>query len=322
MKKIFFVTAAVLAALFIVCFPVSAGADTYAKGDTVTISGTATGNPQQGLAFWVFGPNYWTRETQSVTGESYTYEISKSVTENLASGGHYFCIVQHPMYNGIFDVDISSGTPASGQTYVASSAGQQFIIGGSGKLQGSTAAFALMNMLESPDIDDTYTVTEFDITDPWIRFTPEDTYYAGDMLLISGQTNVAAGERLLYELYSASFVPTSKSSSSGFSGDSGYTTVLPANPDNIWEIPVDTTGMKPDVYLFKISREDGSGAHSAEFTLAEERPVVTEVYTQTPLITEPPVSKTETPTPAAGFGGILVMSSLILAFIILALKKV
>ncbi|MBN2733384.1 MAG: hypothetical protein JXQ82_00795 [Methanomicrobiaceae archaeon] len=314
----------ILAAFFVISVlfcPVSAQAGTYAKGDTVSITGTATGSPQEGLAVWVFGPNYWTREIQTVSGDSYTYEIPGSVTGNMASG-QYFCIVQHPMYNGVFDADLVSGA----QTQVKSSAGPSFVIEGSGRLQGSSAAYALMNMLDSPDIDDTYTVTEFFISEPWIRFTPEETYYSGDTILISGRTNIAAGEKLLYELYSASFAPTSKSSSSGFSGKSGYTEIIPAYPDNTWEILIDTAGMIPDVYIFKISGEDSAAAYSAEFTLAEERPVETvSMETPTDLITlDQEVSLNEempTSAPAAGAGVIIVIISLASVFLIYALKR-
>ncbi|MBP2133332.1 hypothetical protein J2128_001286 [Methanomicrobium sp. W14] len=266
MKKPLLIVLALLAAVLVLSGEVSAGGDTYAKGDTVDISGSVTGSPSQGLAVWVFGPNYWTREIQSVSGDTYTYEIPGSITENMASG-QYFCIVQHPMMNGVFDVYVSGDD-------VVSSSGQSFAISGSGKLQGSSAAYALMNMIDSPDIDDMYVVTEFYITDPWIRFTPEETYYTGDNILISGSTNVAAGEKLIYELYSSSFNPESKSNLSGFSGKSGTVTVEPAGDENVWEVLIDTDGMKPDTYIFRVSKDDGSAAYSEEFTL-EKNPSLT-----------------------------------------------
>ena len=134
----------ILLILLILCAIQPAGAtDTYAKGDSVKITGTATGNPQQGLAFWVFGPNYWTRETHQLQGTTYTYELTPSKTSDL-SPGQYYCIVQHPMYNGKFDVDVSGDR-------VVSSDGESFPISGSGKLQGSAAAYALMRLLAPGD---------------------------------------------------------------------------------------------------------------------------------------------------------------------------
>ncbi|MDD4127322.1 MAG: hypothetical protein PHV39_06495 [Methanomicrobium sp.] len=318
----------VIVAVIFLSVQTAAAADTIAKGDPVYIEGTVTGNPQQGLAVWVFGPNYWTRETQAVSGSTYTYEITGSTTENMAAG-QYFCIVQHPMYNGVFDADLTTAA-GSGQIKVTSTAGQSFIIDGSGKLQGSSAAYALMNMLDSPDIDDTYIVTEFYIAEPWIRFTPKETYYAGDTLLISGQTNIAAGERLIYEVYSASFEPTSKSSSSEFSGQSGYTTVIPSLDENTWEVYLDTADLKPDLYNFKISREDGTAAYSAEFTLAEGTGGKTETAQVTVAPAKEPAAEettqkqqtsAQTAAPAAGAGFIPVVLSLAFAFIAAALKK-
>lgn len=309
--------------------------DNVAKGDIVYIKGGVTGSPQEGLAFWVFGPNYWTRETQSVTGNTYTYEISKSTTQNMASG-QYFCIVQHPMYNGVFDADVSYDTPETGQTSVVSSAGNSFIIDGSGKLQGSAAANALMRMLTSPDIDDTYTSTEFYISEPWIRFTPKETYFIGDNLMISGQTNIADGEKLIYELYSASFEPTSKTTSSEFTGQSGTVTVIPGGDENSWEVPVDTSNLKPDFYIFKISKDDGSAEYTAEFTLAEavtEKPAETQEEAEvTPFRTMPPATeataenegddlKTTSQTPALGSGYFIFIALLSIFFVVSLIRR-
>ncbi|MDD3406447.1 MAG: hypothetical protein PHP13_00010 [Methanomicrobium sp.] len=323
-KKLYKLLIVAVTAFFVLSIN-AAAADTIAKGDTVFISGTATGDPQQGLAIWVFGTNYWTRETKSFLGKEFEYEISGSKTENMAEG-EYFCIVQHPMYNGVFDADLS--TSPSGQTTVASSSGNSFVIDGAGKLQGRSAAYALMKMLDSPDIDDTYIFTEFTLSAPWILFTPEKTYYAGDVIMISGSTNIAAGEKLLYEVYSASFEPSQKSRSSEFSGASGYTEVWPSSGENRWQFQIDTGNMNPDMYLVKISRDDGSAAYSAEFTLEKERPPhvaeETTAFSDNGPSAEESASENlsgEEKTPSAGAGVFSIFISLGFAFAFFICRK-
>ncbi|MBR6447083.1 MAG: hypothetical protein IKT21_00210 [Methanomicrobium sp.] len=283
----------ILLILLILCAIQPAGAtDTYAKGDSVKITGTATGNPQQGLAFWVFGPNYWTRETHQLQGTTYTYELTPSKTSDL-SPGQYYCIVQHPMYNGKFDVDVSGDR-------VVSSDGESFPISGSGKLQGSAAAYALMRLLDSPNIDDTYTQSTFIIAEPWIAFSNRAEYTAGNTIYISGTTNLAPGDTLIYDVQSSSFVPTAKTQSSEFSGSSGTTGVGYGSPDNIWGFYLDTTNMKPDDYTVNVEKDDGSVAFTGKFTLVAPS-AVTQAPTQNPTPSQQAQpsqpSQTQSPTP-------------------------
>ncbi len=67
-------------------------------------------------------------------------------------------VVQHPMYNGQFDVaEVVEG----GITRVYDTSGNFFIADGPGRLQGSDAANALVNLINGANIDDTYTKLSF-----------------------------------------------------------------------------------------------------------------------------------------------------------------
>ena len=134
--------------------------DVVARGESVSVQGTATGNPFAGIAIWIIGVNKVIYATESVNADSsFEYEIPGAVTSDLQNG-EYTVIVQHPMANGIFEVYPSNDFsyvlgryPVSGSTL--------FRLQGSECLPSSAAVNALLNDLNNPNIDDRYTRLKF-----------------------------------------------------------------------------------------------------------------------------------------------------------------
>lgn len=276
MKASAILTAEIIILIFVVPGVTNAasGSDMkfYAAGDPVYISGSAPGAESAGLAAWILGPNYWSSEYfNTESGGSYTYEIDGGLTGSLSSG-QYFVVIQHPMYNGVFDVTPETGTPSSGQTSVVSTDGGSFIIDGKGRLQGSAAAYALMNLLDSQNIDDVYTVTTFCIEEPWIRADDFEAWPAGSVITLEGTTNIATGERLIYTFSPASGdIPSPKQS-----GGTTYTTEMAGQasvecgmPYNTWTVDLDTEEMDPGTYIFKIKAVSEGSAVQKYITLYE-----------------------------------------------------
>lgn len=133
-----------------------------ARGDPVTISGTATGNPNA-VYVWVFGQNYRLLSEPVDVGSdgAYHYTLERSKTADL-SPGRYYVIVQHPMGNGKQDVRVVSDSTISvpGGTTVDLSG-----------LPANEAAAALLDALNSPNSDDTYVMVSFLIENPWIQIS-------------------------------------------------------------------------------------------------------------------------------------------------------
>ncbi len=135
-------------------------APVLARGDEMTISGIAAGQPDA-VYVWIFGTNYRSLSNRvNVNPDgTYRYVIGRAVTRDFAPG-RYFAVVQHPMTNGEQDVSVVSGTTIS-------------VPGGTtvdlGRLPAPEAAAALINALNSPNSDDTYTMISFLVEDPWIR---------------------------------------------------------------------------------------------------------------------------------------------------------
>jgi hypothetical protein len=94
----------------------TASQSTVAKGDAVFITGTAEGQPSNGVRIWILGKNYAFIATQSVNSDaSFSYEVKKETTKDLYSG-QYFIVAQHPMQNNRFDVYPGTTIAADGES--------------------------------------------------------------------------------------------------------------------------------------------------------------------------------------------------------------
>ncbi|EHQ35070.1 MEMAR_RS02690 family S-layer glycoprotein [Methanoplanus limicola] len=302
-------------------------ASTVAKGDKLYVRGTAEGNPTQGVAIWILGKNYWngiTNNNQKVTETvnddgSFEYELGSGDTANLAAG-QYFVVVQHPMYNGVFDVDASAtgsnSVEVTQQAKGTTSATSQFIIWGTGKLQGSDAAEALINSINSPDIDDTYYKLTFLVEEPWIRINSIGDHYVGDQFTISGTTNLAVGDDLIVEVTSSSFQPTQKTQSGEFSGASSTVQVAEGTTYNEWSMDVDASTFKPDEYIVKAEAIEADSTATTTFNVLKGTTPTTAPTTAptTGPTTAPSVAPTEQPTPkptaSPGFGALIALIGL------------
>ncbi len=327
----------------------TASQSTVANGDPIYITGTAQGQPSLGVNIWIMGKNYAYSGSQSVNSDSsFSYEVEGATTANLATG-QYFVVVQHPMENGIFDVYAadSNGNAAalpsnnSASVYVdtiaadASNGGitlptQDFTISGPGALQGSNAAEALIQAINSPNVDDTYTKLQFLVETPVITINPIGDHAVGDKFTVTATTNLAVGDNVLFTIYSSSFQPTDKSASGEFSGASGTVQVTQGtNGLNAVSFDVDASTFKPDEYLVTAQSVGlpGPGATgTALFNVLSVAPTtvapttVATIATPVPttVATQPPtVVPTPTPTKTPGFGALVAVIGLgAVAFII------
>jgi PGF-CTERM protein len=283
-------------------------ADVVAKGDELTITGTAEGDPNN-VVIWVLGKNYVEIISATVEDDG-TFEEDVDAT-NLASG-QYFVVVQHPMYNGAFDV-----TPQEDNRYVYDEIAEDilFYLTGRDSLQGSDAAQALTEALDNPYIDDTYTKLDFLVEEPWITIDSIGDKYVGDVFTLTGETNLAEGDELLVEVVSASFKPTEKTASGEFSGASGTTEVVAGEDYNAWSFEVDASAFKPDEYIVRVESVDADYTATTTFDVLAgapptTAPATTAPPTTAPATTAPPATAEPTPTPTPGFGALIALIGL------------
>ena len=85
----------------------TASQSTIAQGDDLYITGTAEGQPSA-VQIWILGKNFAVLKSTSVNSDaSFNYEVTSADTKTMATG-QYFVVVQHPMQNNIFDIDLNT----------------------------------------------------------------------------------------------------------------------------------------------------------------------------------------------------------------------
>ena len=307
----------VLLFLAVLTLPAAAGISqsTIAQGDTLYVTGQAPGSQQ--VALYFFGPNYFKYATAQVNSGSYTYELT---TTNDMSPSQYYCVVQSPGTGSTFSVGpvtVGSTTyitvrPGSG----VPADGDSFVVQGQNALQGSQAAYALEQMIQSPNIPDLSQTFTFTIAYPTITISPIETQYMGVPFLVSGTTNLAAGDNLLVDISVGTFWPMNKEEAnaqdaSGWSqGDSGSVTVRQGTTpgENIWSFSV--SPLHSSEYQVTVTGiKTGATASQTFIVTNQSRPTPLPTTAATTQVTTPPTSA-PTPTATPGFGLLAVAAAL------------
>ncbi|MGB2675365.1 MAG: MEMAR_RS02690 family S-layer glycoprotein [Methanoregula sp.] len=311
----------------------TASQSTVAQGDPVYVTGTAQGQPSLGVQIWILGKNFAMITTEAVNSDSsFSYELKGTDTLNMYAG-QYFVVVQHPMQNGVFDVYASPALASpstatdtiSSYVYTAAPASggaptQDFALTGAGSLQGSDAAEALVQAINSPNVDDTYTKLQFLVETPVITINPVGDQAVGNKFTITATTNLAVGDNVLFTVYSSSFQPTDKTQSGEFSGASGTVAVTQGtNGLNALSFDVDASTFKPDEYLVtaqEVLQPQATGTAlfnvlQAAPPTATPTPVATVTTVPTMVATPMPTTVAPTKTPTQpGFGALVALIGL------------
>ena len=297
-----------------------------AKGDKLYIRGTAEGDPST-LALYIFGPNKYVKDSITVEDDG-TYEKKLDIGSEWSSN-QYFVVIEHPMYNGVIDVDqvyyngntvVTEKEDSTYTTLEIKNFGNQtnvglqasFIVEGTNKLQGSNAADALTKMIDSANIDDIYTKLTFTVAEPWIKIENPGDQGVDTKFTITGTTNLAVDDQILVEVVSSSFNAIDKTSTSSTSGISMTTKVVAGEgTDNVWSVEVDTTNWKLDEYTIKASGIEVDVSTTTNFNLVE-KVVVTPTATATGATptTTATATATTAPTQTPGFGAFIALAGL------------
>jgi PGF-CTERM protein len=297
----------------------TASQSTVAMGDRVYILGTAEGKPSVGVQIWILGKNYAVVKQQAVNSDSsFSYEVTRETTKNLYAG-QYFVVAQHPMQNNQFDVYLD-GNNVWNRMLGAAPGTKVFNLLGAGSLQGSDAAEALIQAINDPNVDDTYTKLQFLIENPVITITPVGDRHVGDKFTIVASTNLAVDDEILCQVYSSSFKPTQKSQSGEFSGATGTVKVTKGDGGlNKISFDVDASTFKPDEYIIQESAVLQSATGSALFNVLEGAAptavptVVKTTAVPTVIVTTVPPTTVATPTKTPtqpGFGALVALIGL------------
>jgi hypothetical protein len=121
----------------------------YAKeGETITISGKATGNPESGVAIWIIGPEYSARSVvEPDLSGTYSLDIDSTAIHLLP--GTYHVFVEHPSNDDMFDFDLNGDYLFNNEIR-----SNIFTFQGNGRLYGETANTAFSAAVKGPKTDD------------------------------------------------------------------------------------------------------------------------------------------------------------------------
>jgi len=140
-----------------------------------------------------------------------------------------------------------------------------------------------------------------------IRMEPE--YRAGEVITLTGTTNLASGNQLWIEIISASFAPAQKGEDTTFSGSSGIVIVERGSPLNTWSYTFSTAGFRQDEYLVTVEAVGIGVIDKGSFRLMERSVQPTAATTvpagsPTPDRTTVPVTGSPSPTATPKAGGV------------------
>ncbi len=288
----------------------TAESSVVAAGDDIVVSGSA--EAASTLKYYVFGTNLF--KTGSITPEDDGTYSQKIKTTNFGAG-QYFVVIQHPMYDGKFNIgpvavdsakdnfDIKMQENSTAGDYTTGSTLFNTL-----SRQSANAAEALCQALDTQNIDDIYVKLSFIVASPSITMNSVSDVTKGSALKVSGTTNLKAGTTVTVDVLSTAFTAIEKSSVNSASFITLTTKVVKgADGVNTWEVTFDTAGLNVDTYTIQAMTEDLTTSTTVKVLEAVVTPTATATSTATSTAT---ATATATPTTTPGFGAFLALAGL------------
>jgi hypothetical protein len=165
----------------------------YARGSPgSTEMSSTTGH----MKWYIFGPNFRYADFNSrfPLGEdeekgSYGITHARKFTYNLTPGD-YFIVYQHPGHDGQFALLPENNIFFRGNLNKVFKADGTLKVN-LGSLDAKDAAEAMVQALDSSNIDDTFVMDSFTVEEPLILIRSPGDLVVGDELVVEGQTNLA-----------------------------------------------------------------------------------------------------------------------------------
>ena len=290
------------------------------QGAEAEIKGTAEATST--LAVYLFGTNYFNAATNAdassrfgadylangvefieVKKNAFTITLNESLTESLAAG-QYFMVIQHPMYDKLFNIYATADNIS-----VAATEGNALAAGTAlfdvKDRQKANAAQALCDELDAQKIDDMYVKLSFIVAAGTSTINPIPAEVAqGTKLTVSGSTNLGEGELVTVEMLSTAFaaVPKETVGSASF-----ISLITKTDKDGNWEVTFDTSNLNVDEYTVTAAVE-GFGASTTKVNVVEaaDEPVTPPTDKPDEPVTPPQDDAPETP----GFGALAALAGL------------
>ena len=300
------------------------------KGSTFKVKGTA--EAADDVYAYIFGTNFFAANNKDndgcwpafladdfvvkVKNNEFTIEVDIPAESANMSAGQYFMIIQHPMYDEVFNVapflEMEDGEDY-GYPYITmnvsgeATATSPVVVDVFGR-QKANAAQALCENLDSENIDDMYVKLSFIVGAPQSVINPiPSEIVKGEKLTVSGTTNVGEGEVVTVELLSTAFAAVPKSTV----GSASFISLVTKTDENgNWEVTFDTSGLNVDEYTVTAAIEQLGSSATAKVNVVEaaDKPdtPVDPVDPVDPKPVDPQPTEPETP----GFGALAALAGL------------
>ena len=210
----------------------------------------------ENIAYYIFGTNYFTFKKDITADEDvenqFTIKLGKGITKNM-SAGQYFMVIQHPMYDEVFNIMANDYAFYLNTTGAATGAATDSKLFSFDIRQTANAAQALCDNLDSQTIDDMYVKYSFFVVGEDESFTISDiptTIAQGDTLTISGVSTSNAEEYVTVEMISTAFAAVPKETVGSASFIAVTTQIA---EDGTWEVTFDTSNLNVDEYSLKVA---------------------------------------------------------------------
>ena len=256
------------------------------------------------IRYYIFGTNYFNASADVTdlvedTTNQFTFTLNEAFTEAM-DAGQYFMVIQHPMYNGVFDIAADGTTIELDDTPL-------FNVD---LRQTANAAQALCDALDTQNIDDMYVKYSFFVVGEDESFTMSEiptTIAQGETLTISGVSTANAGEFVTVEMISTAFAAVPKETV-GSAAFIAVTTQIA--DDGTWEVTFDTSDLNVDEYSLKVActgQEKPWKNVEINVVEAADKPDTPD----TPDVPEQPENPTEPEAPETpGFGALAALAGL------------
>lgn len=265
------------------------------KGEKTYITGIATGTDS--VMYYVFGTNTFVTSIVNVDDNIYTIELD---TTNL-DPGTYDIIVQHPMYDGYFNVGANQSTGDVLLNPIGN-----YNSGGSVQFnvftrQTGNAEDALCALIDDPNIDDIYDKTDFDVINPLFTLNNVNNVYAGESFVVSGTTNLPIGDTITVQISSIAFDLTDKLNAESNINIIKTATTVFGKSINTWSVSFDTLPVGDYNIVATVTDK-------RDLTESTVSSIIVATQTTTPTI-NPTANPTAVPTAthSPGFGACLAL---------------
>ncbi|MFA5453003.1 MAG: DUF4062 domain-containing protein, partial [Candidatus Methanomethylophilaceae archaeon] len=213
------------------------------QGDRVHIEGKTT-EKVKSIGFWLFHSNYFLHRYVYVYPDGSFSDTLSTDVPKLLPEGQYFVLLQRPSSDNSFNVlPVHEADTIKVISTVDNTA---FNLTGEGSLKGSDAANAVLDMLSNKAIDDLNVRLTFSLEKPWIFIDRLFDIQQGDIIPVTGTTNLSVDNGLIAQIEPLSDKPLEEfeENSTGIT----YIKIIAGKPHNHWYFELDTSTMREGKY--------------------------------------------------------------------------